>query len=147
VRKGYFRARVAERGAAGENAVMEASLAPAVDTLLVLLAIGGAAAVGFRLLRSVARLGIAAAEVSAVSGLMEVSARRGDLTALAERRRHVRAVRRIRRRSAAGVLAWLALLLMPLALGWAREAFAVSSLLWLVPTRPLRVQAPPAEAE
>jgi hypothetical protein len=126
---------------------MEASLAPTVDTLLVLLAIGGAAGVAFRLLRSLARLGIAAAEVTALSGLIDISARRGDLTSLAERRRHDHAVRRIRRRSAAGALAWLALLLVPVALGWAHEAFAASSLLWLLPTRPLRLPAPPAEAE
>jgi hypothetical protein len=126
---------------------MQAPLAPAVDSLLLLLAIGGAVGLGFRLLRSLARLGIAAAEVTALSGLIEISARRGDLTALAERRKHDRTVRRIRLRSAAGVLAWLALLLAPVALGWAREAFAASSLLWLVPTRPLRLPPPPAEAE
>jgi hypothetical protein len=126
---------------------MDASITPAVDTLLVLLAVGGAVGVGVRLLRSLARLGIAAAEVTALSGLIEISARRGDLTALAERRRHDRAVRRIRLRSAAGVVAWLALLIAPVALGWAREAFAASSLLWLVPSKPLRLPAPPAGAE
>jgi hypothetical protein len=118
-------------------------LLSALDALLPLLALVGAGAVGFRLLRALLRLGIAAAEVTAVSGLVDISARRGDLTALAERTRHAAAVRRIRRLSAGAVLVWIAALLVPAAAGWAREAFAASSLLWLVPTKPLRLPRPP----
>ncbi|MDB4948097.1 MAG: hypothetical protein JWM27_746 [Gemmatimonadetes bacterium] len=138
-------ARVADGAADREDSPVNASLAPAAGSLLSLLAVAGAAALGFRLLRSLARLGMAVAEATALSGLIEVSARRGDLTSLSERRQHVRTVRRIRRHAAAGTLAWVALLLVPLAAGWGREAFAAAALLWLAPVRPLRLPPPPAE--
>jgi len=43
------------------------------------------------------------------------------------------------------VLLWVAALLVPAAAGWAREAFAASSLLWLFPTKPLRLPRPPSD--
>ena len=125
---------------------MNPTLSSAVNAVLPLLALAGAGALGFRLLRSLLRLGIAAAEATAVAGLIDVSARRGDLTALAERRQHAQGIRRMRRTSMAAVVVWLGILVVPVAIGFAREAFAASSLLWLFPTRPLRL-APPPEAE
>lgn len=125
---------------------MNETLSSAVNAVLPLLALAGAGALGFRLLRSLLRLGIAAAEATAVAGLIDVSARRGDLTALAERRQHAQGIRRMRRTSMAAVAVWLGILVLPVAIGFAREAFAASSVLWLLPTRPLRL-APPPEAE
>ena len=106
---------------------------------LVLLALAGGAALVLRLGGSLVRLGLTAAETTAATGLAEVSARRGDLTGLAERREEARALRRARRRQAAATVLWISLLVAPAALGWAREVYAGASLLWLLPRPRLRL--------
>lgn len=102
-------------------------------TVLVVLAVFGAFALLGQFLRAVAWLGLAIVEASAASGLSEVAARRGDLTGLAERRELEQRARTGRRRAGVLALAWLLLLLVPLFMGWTREAYAVASLLWLLP--------------
>ncbi|HEX5724080.1 MAG TPA: hypothetical protein VFX98_01370 [Longimicrobiaceae bacterium] len=109
---------------------------PLLTALLLPLAVLGAAALFARLLRSLLRLGLNVAEGSAAAGLAEVSARRGDLTGMAERGELVRAIRRSRRRNAALALLWLAVIVVPILLGGVREVYAAASLLWLLPRRP-----------
>lgn len=88
-----------------------------------------------RLVRALLRLGLAAAEATAVAGLIEVSARRGDLTGLAERQAQEKRVHRLRLRAALRVLLWAGVLVVPPFVGWGREVYAFASLLWLVPGR------------
>lgn len=104
--------------------------------LLFLLAAAGLAALAARLLGSLFRLGLAAAEKTHNEGLVEASLRSGDLTALAERQAAQRTLRRSRARFGALVLLWFVLLAVPILLDRGREAFAVASLLWLLPGRP-----------
>ncbi|HET6229110.1 MAG TPA: hypothetical protein VFE05_03465 [Longimicrobiaceae bacterium] len=115
-----------------------------MEAVLPLLAIAGGAAVGFRLLRSVVRFGITLAEGTAITGLAEVSARRGDLTTLAEHRDLQRTVRRARRREALRLAAWFLVLVVPVALAVATPVYAAAALLWFVPARPLRITTVPA---
>ena len=77
---------------------MGVTRAPAAvpEPILVPLAIAGVFALVVRLFRSVARVGITAAEASRAAGSVEASARRGDLTALAEGQTRRRALRRAR---------------------------------------------------
>lgn len=105
--------------------------------LLVLLAAAGVAALVSRLLASLLRLGLAAAEKTHNDGLVDASLRRGDLTALVERQAQVKTLRWSRARSALLVAVWTALLVAPPLAGWGREAYALSSLLWLLPGRPV----------
>lgn len=113
-----------------------------LNALLVALAVAGGLALVARLVRSLARLGIAYANATASAGLRELCARRGDLSTMAEHAEHERAARRATYRDGLWSLAWLAALLLPPALGWAREVFAAAALLWLLPAPPLR-SAPP----
>jgi hypothetical protein len=140
------RGRVADGGARGENPGVIAFALSVLQRALPLLAVLGACALGFRLLRALLRLGIAAAETTAVAGLVDISARRGDLTELAERQRQERSIRRTVKTSAAGVVVWLALLLVPAAAGLAREAFAAAAFVWLLPRRPLRLPSAPPQS-
>jgi hypothetical protein len=103
------------------------------DLLLTVLAVAGAFALLGQLFRALARLGIAAVEKTAASGLAEVAARRGDLTGLAERRELEGRARHGRARAGLLVAAWLLLLLVPVFTGWTREAYAAASVLWLFP--------------
>ena len=106
--------------------------------LIGLLAVVGGAALVYRLLRTLLRLGIAAAEKTAIDGMVEVSIRNGDLTTMAERKAHVAAVRRARLGSIALALLWGALLVVPAALGVTRPVYALAALAWFLPRRPLR---------
>lgn len=108
-----------------------------MQLLLSLLAVAGCAALVVRLLRSLLGLGINAAEATAVSGHLEVSTRRGDLTAMQEQRAEEEALRRRRRGSLLLVVLWIALLAVPPLAGVARWVYAASALLWLLPRRPV----------
>jgi hypothetical protein len=112
--------------------------------LLLVLAAFGVAALLSRLLGSLLRLGLAAAEKTHNDGLLDASLRRGDLTALAERQAEVRTLRRSRARTGLLVVLWAALLVAPAAAGWGREAYALCSLLWLLPGRPALPRRVPA---
>lgn len=103
-----------------------------MEAILLLLAVVGAAAILRSLARTVLRLGLSAAEESTASGLAEVSARRGDLTGLAERSDVAKSARRRRRRDLLLSGMWLAWLAVPPFLGWAGEAYALAAPLWLV---------------
>lgn len=110
-----------------------------MQTLIVLLAIGGAAAILRALARTALRLGLRAAEETAAAGMADVSARRGDLTALAERREAALEARRHRRRDLVLSLLWLLWLVVPLLIGWAPEAYALAAPLWFVAPPSLRL--------
>ncbi|MBW3629542.1 MAG: hypothetical protein KY464_09610 [Gemmatimonadetes bacterium] len=106
--------------------------------LVTLIAVAGGAALVGRLVRSTARLALRAAEATAATGLADVSARNGDLTAMMERRAAAKEARRDRRGALLLVLLWLLWLVIPVFAGWAREAFALAAVLWLIPNQPLR---------
>ena len=112
-----------------------------LTSLVALMSVAGAAALVIRLLRSSARLALRAAEATAAAGLADVSARRGDLTGMMERRAAERGARRDRRGALLLALFWLLWLVVPVFGGWAREAFALAAVLWLVPNQPLRPRA------
>ena len=120
---------------------MNYSIPPALLPFLGFLAVLGGIALVVRLGRSLVRLGLTAAEIGAASGLAEVSARRGDITGLAERASHGEELRRNRRRDIAFVLFWLALLVIPPLAGWTRIVYAAASVLWLLPRRPILKRA------
>lgn len=114
---------------------LDAILASPVTGFLALV---GVAALVYRLGRSLLRVGLAAAEAGAVGGMMRVSVRTGDLTALAERRAVVSAVRRTRILALLTTAAWAALLIAPPLAGVARPVYAAAALVWLLPRRPIR---------
>lgn len=123
---------------------------PLPAPLVGLLAVLGGVAIVFHLLRSLFRLGIATAEKTALDGMAEISARRGDLTAMAEQRQQQRELASSRRFSALSTLALGALLIVPPIAGFTQLAYAAGSLLWLLPRKPLRLRlptAPPASEE
>ena len=121
------------------------NLPPIFDHPVVgLLAAVGAVGLVYRLGRTLLRLGIAAAEATAVGGLLETSIRNGDLTGMAENREVVQRARAGRLRAGALLLLWSALLILPPAFGVARAVYAVSALVWLLPRRPLRLRVPRA---
>ena len=105
------------------------------EVLLGFLAVVGGFALAARLSRALVRLGLAAVEATAASGLAEVAARRGDLTGLAERRETEERARQGRLRAALVVVLWLLVLLVPPLTGWMREVYAAASMLWLLPRR------------
>lgn len=108
-----------------------------------LVAVFGVLAILARLGRSVLRVGITVAEETAAAGMAEASARRGDLTGLAERRDQRIALRRTRFKQLAIAVLWVALLAGPALAGWGRPVYAAAALLWLLPRAPLRqVRAP-----
>ena len=113
------------------------------EPLLGILAVVGVLAIVARLGRSLLRVGITVAEETAAAGMAEASARRGDLTGLAERREQKTALRRTRFKQLAVSALWMALLVIPAVAGWGRPAYAAAVLLWLLPRAPLRqVRAP-----
>jgi cobalamin synthase len=114
-----------------------------VQIVVVVLAVLGALALAYRLLRSVARLVLAFAEVTAASGIAEISARRGDLTALAEQQASERAARRRQWKDLLYILLWLAWLLVPPMTSLAQPFYVAAAALWLLPQRPIRFSAPP----
>lgn len=102
----------------------------------------------YRLVRTLLRVGIAVVETTAASSLAEVSARRGDLSLLAERRETEQSARRAGVRHGLLALLWCLLLVVPLVVGWAREVYALASLVWLLPRHPIRPSpTPPQDAE
>jgi hypothetical protein len=113
-----------------------------VETILTLMAVLGALAVAYRLLRALARLGVASAERTAASGLAEVSARRGDITSLGERRAHEQVARRRQRQDVLLVALWLAWLVVPPLIGWSQVVYAAAAPLWLLPQQRIRFQPP-----
>ncbi len=140
--------RVAARGGTGENAAVNIALASVSlpEPLLGILAAVGVLAIVARLGRSLLRVGITVAEETAAAGMAEASARRGDLTGLAERREQKTALRRTRFKQLAASTLWIALLVVPALAGWARPVYAAAVLLWLLPRAPLRqvrVPTPP----
>ena len=118
------------------------SLPPALEPLLVLLAIAGAVGLGVRVVRSLLRVGVTAAEETAVASLAEVSARRGDLTGLAENREMRRSLRRSRLREVGLLGVWVGLLAVPPVAGWLPAGYAAAALLWFLPRRPIRARRP-----
>ena len=112
-----------------------------LTALVSIMAVLGVAALLIRLVRTGLRLALRAAEASAAAGLADVSARRGDLTGMMERRAAEQAARRERRGALALAFLWLLWLSIPVFAGVAREAFALAAVLWLVPIQPLRVRA------
>lgn len=116
---------------------------PLLHLAVHVLAIAGAIALILRLSQALFRLAIAAANATAESGLAEVGARRGDLTAMREHRAAERSARRTGAREVAWAVACLAALLLPLIFGVAREVYAASAVLWLTPRPPLRRPARP----
>jgi hypothetical protein len=117
-----------------------------LSTVLGVLALVGVLGILARLARAGLRLGITAAEAAAANGLAEASARRGDLTALDERRRQAAELRRTRRARLAVAAGWAALLVVPAFTPWGREAYAAASLLWLLPRARRRGVPPPGGA-
>lgn len=113
------------------------------EPLLGILAVVGVLAIVARLGRSLLRVGITVAEETAAAGMAEASARRGDLTGLAERRDQRAALRRTRFKQLAVCALWAALLVVPALAGWGRPVYVAAVLLWLLPRAPLRqVRAP-----
>ncbi len=104
------------------------------EGLLLLLAFLGGIALLYRSLGGLFRLALRASQETAARGLAEVSARRGDITAMAERQRAADAARRDRRAHMAVTLLWILWFAVPLMLGSPRIPFAIASLLWLLPT-------------
>ena len=111
---------------------------PLFSFALFLLAAAGVVALLMRNVRALLRLGLNAAEASAISGLAEVSERRGDLTGLMERRSMEAGLRSARRKNLATAAMYALLLIVPPLLGLGREVYAACSLLWLIPRRPVR---------
>ena len=109
-----------------------------MQTLILILAIVGAVALVRGLARTLLRLGLRAAEETAATGMAEVSARRGDLTALAERREAALAARKHRRRDLLLAGVWVLWLVVPPIVGWAGPAYALAAPLWF--TAPPRVR-------
>jgi hypothetical protein len=109
-----------------------------LSVVLLLLAVFGFLALIARLGRAMLRLGVNAAEATAANGLAEVSHRRGDITGFLERQASTATLRRARRINAAAVAGYALLLAVPLFAGVAREVYAASALLWLLPRRPIR---------
>jgi hypothetical protein len=117
---------------------------PLLTAILVVMAVAGCFAILHRLLRTLLRLGMAAAQATALGGYAELSARRGDLTALDERQNTLQRVRGLRRRQVLAAGGWVCLLAIPPALGVTLYAYAASALLWLAPRPPLlRLPGPP----
>lgn len=101
-----------------------------VVTVCALL--GGLALIG-RAMRTGIRAALRAAESASASGLADVSARRGDLTGMNERRIAERRARRLGMRDAALAGLWVGWLILPLTLGWMPEGYAIAAPLWLLP--------------
>lgn len=110
--------------------------------LSALLAAAGGLALLLRALRGSFAVVLRAGEEVSASGLAEASARRGDLTELAERQRVTRIARSAKRRQILLTLLWALWLVLPLAFGGARLAWAPAALLWLAPrdVEPLRTR-------
>lgn len=109
-----------------------------LSLVLLLLAVFGFLALAGRLGRALLRLALNAAESTAATGLVEVSERRGDITAMIETRNAAQALRRKRRLTLLTVAGCFLLIAIPPLAGVAREVYAACALLWFVPTRRIR---------
>lgn len=109
-----------------------------LTTLLPLLTLLGGAALVHRLVRALLRLAITAAEKTAVAGLRELSARRGDLTGMAEHGAAERRLVNVRRGAAALAVSWLLLLAVPVLSDAVALVYPFAAVLWLAPRHPLR---------
>jgi hypothetical protein len=109
-----------------------------VTSIVFMLAFVGAAALAYRLIRSLLGLAFALAESAAASGLAEQSARRGDLTGMVERREAQRVARRLRVRQAARTVFWLFCLAFPPFTPWVSAFYAAAAPLWFFPTGSIR---------
>lgn len=105
-----------------------------MEALVLLLAVLGAAALVYRSLGGIFRLAVRASQETAASGLAELSATRGDVTAMVERKRAAEHARRDRRVHTLLTGVWVVWLVAPLLIGNPRIPFAIASLLWLLPT-------------
>jgi hypothetical protein len=117
----------------------------ASNPLVSLLAFAGGAALVYRLVLALLRVGVRAAEGTAINGLMEISMRNGDLTGMAERRAMKDAIRRARGRDLLSTGLWGALLVAPAIAGVASLVYAPAALVWLLPRKRVRLlmeQAP-----
>ena len=115
-----------------------------LGVIVGLLSFAGGTALLLLLIRGALRYALDSAEVIASAGLAEVSARRGDLTGMTERRSAEQAARRARQGTLLLALLWLTWLTAPLLLGWAREAYAAAAPLWML--RPAARRRTPASA-
>jgi ribose/xylose/arabinose/galactoside ABC-type transport system permease subunit len=113
-----------------------------VESVVLLLAVVGAVALVYRAVRAIARLVVSLAESTAASGMAEVSARRGDVTAMEENRATERAARRRQWRDVLAVGLWVGWLLLPPMAGWAAVPYAAAAVLWLLPHSPVRFHRP-----
>lgn len=107
----------------------------ALTGVVIWFAVAGVLALVRRAFGSMLRLALHAAEATAASGLADVSARRGDLTGLSERRAHQERARRLRRYELLRFSLWAGWLVVPAVAGWAPEAYLPAVLLWLLPRR------------
>lgn len=106
-----------------------------MQAIVAILAVIGVAAILRGLARTVVRLGLSAAEESTASGLAQVSARRGDLTGMAERTEAAQQARRRRRRGLLVSALWAGWLVVPPFVGWAPQAYALAAPLWVLGRR------------
>jgi hypothetical protein len=104
-----------------------------VTTLLIVLAIAGAAAAAWHMIRAAFRcLGYGATGFWNRE-LARTHARRGDVTALEEAERGRASAGRFRRRSAWEAGGWFVLLVVPPLTPWSTHIYAAYAVLWLVP--------------
>jgi hypothetical protein len=106
----------------------------AFSGLAALLALVGAAALIYRSIGGIFRLALRASQETAASGMAEVSASRGDVTGMLERQRLAESARRDRWRHSILTIAWILWFTLPMILGGARLAYALASVLWILPT-------------
>lgn len=118
---------------------------PLLHLIVLVLAAAGVVVLVTRLAQALLRLALAAANATAEAGLAEVSARRGDLTGMGERRAAERSARRTGAIEVAWALGCALALALPLFFDMAREVYAAAAVLWFFPRPPLRRPAPPAE--
>lgn len=107
----------------------------ALSGVVIWIAVAGVLALVRRAFGSLLRLALHAAEATAASGLADVSARRGDVTGLAERRAHQERAREMRRAELLRLSLWAGWLVVPAVAAWAPEAYLPAALLWLFPRR------------
>ena len=122
-------------GASGPPAVTNTT-SPVVESifggLTSVLALFGAVAIFLRMMRGALSLALRTAEIASAGGMAEASARRGDLTGLSEANSAIARAKGARTRKFLTTLGWGLWLVVPLAMGWVPEAWAVAAPLWLL---------------
>jgi hypothetical protein len=101
--------------------------------LTTLLALVGAAALVYRSIGGIFRLALRASQETAAAGMAEVSASRGDVTGMLERQRLAKSARQDRWRHSVLTITWILWFVLPMVLGGARIAYALASVLWILP--------------